>query len=351
MELLRISVPSSGPIVQTIDKSLLIAHHAIAISEEPPELKEALSNLFKGGLPHENTFRAKELHKQLMTKITVLGGLENFLTSDEIKNYLKALSNLQKLANEKEKLLFELLNNADAENLVELVNKLEEFEKVVINKQLTTLGTKGSINTVLNSIVDRIMGLLLQEALTKDIYISLGFAVARMNPIWDIPDERELIAKLKSKVLTDDFKQCLYESLKGNKVDKSKLDPIQRKFYYFANSVIWLLLHTPDVGIKYLPRVGKLTKVLVSVSRLVPLIGSVANIFVFGPVDETINIIALHGNEIRELKKEAQIAKKYQELLSEAGGKIGRLKDEGIGIIQTVITTTEKLNPLKRHNK
>ena len=307
----------SKPVIQVLDRDLLVfPDHEITLPGEELNLSELLSSLIRGGVSFENAFRARELHKRLNTTIGLAGGLRKILPYEEISRYSKVLGSLERIAVTEKEDLSQVLCFEDAESLTCLVEKVKEYEEEVLGRRTST-DFSGSVDSVLDGISEKIITILLTEALVRGSYINVALGIARLNPKWDIPYEADIPKYLKSKVLTRHFKNCLKERLKGNVVNKEELDSLQKKFFYFANGIVWVLSHLPEFAIKYLPYTRRITRLSVNIIHHIPIIGLLINSFL-GPVDEIIGIVGKHGDDIRILKRVAKQARRHHKFLSKA---------------------------------
>ena len=307
---------------------LILPSLKVGTADEKPNLNEMVSYLlYKDGIPSENIYRARELYHELTYKISHFGGLERIVSEHEVALFSKIIKKIEQIK-DKGLPITKIITTEDAEILAKLVMRIETQEEEKEQK----LKAATSLDQVLNTISDKIVNILLQEAMVRGSYINIAIALARLNPIVDVPDENDLRTYLKSKVLTGEFKKCLLDGLRGNKVNKSKLDSLQKKFFYFANSIVWIIAHMPEAAVKYLPRVGKVTRLSVNIIHQIPIFGPLINTF-FGPVDEAIRVFELHPQEIRLLRKEA----KQLELLKKISDAVVKLKDESVGLVRQVL--------------
>ena len=303
MKLRKILPEKSEPSSAVIQRSeIIIPSQEVYSLLETPNQNVLIANLLKGGLGFENAFRAKELYKYLTHKLDNVHRLDSLLEQAEQVHISRALCNLKSLAKEDGSLPSQNLSCEDAEALAKLAIKLEVLEEQAEEQKERRLLVSSSLNSVINSIADKIITIMLQDALQRGSYINLGISLARLNPIWEIPDERELTKYLKSKVVTDEFRKCLLESIKGNKPDIESLDKMQKQFFYMANTMIWLLMHIPGFAINHLPTTAKLTRISRNIIYYIPIIGSLIDPFL-GPVDEAIYIMWKNEREINLMKK------------------------------------------------
>lgn len=311
--------------------TLVIPSLKVTSLNEKPNLNELVSYLLiRDGIPAENIYKARELYNELTHKLSNLGGLEKIACEPDLERFSKIIKKLIKIR-DKGLSINKNITNQDAETLVELIIKIEKEEEEEKEKEIN-LKASTSLEQVLNTISDKIINILLQEVTIRGSFINIALALARLNPIFNVPDENDLRVYLKSKVLTADFKSCLFDSLKGNKVDKSKLTPLQKKFFRIANLIVWIIAHIPEFTVKYLPRVGKVTKLSVNIIQQIPIVGSLINTFL-GPMDEAIRIFELHPREISLLRKEA----KQLELLKKITDTVNKLKDESLGLVRKIL--------------
>lgn len=296
--------------------------------DHSPTLNELLAySLLPTKTPQENIFRARELYDNLRARFVTLNQCI-VLPEFDLNRFNKVLNKLQK-ATSKGQSFHEIVSPRDAETLVEILVKLEALQEEKDRK----LKAASSLDSVMNTISDKIINILLQEALTRGSYINLALSLARLNPIVEIPDETELREYLKGKVLTQEFKNCLLESIKGSKSGRSNLTPLQKKFFFFANIIVWTIVRMPEFAIKFAPRLSKVTRLSVHLIEQIPVAGSLINKF-FVPVDEAIRIIGRHPEEIRTLRKEAKQFKLLSKILDTAI----KLKEEGLNLMQKIFS-------------
>ncbi len=301
---------------------IIAADLRVFAPEYMPTLYESLAScLIPASTQEENVFRAGELHSNLYAKFLTLR-TGSILSEFDIDKFNKVLNKLEKIKNKKTR---SSINAKDAEILLELISRLEVLQEDKDKR----LKAANSLDSVINTISDKIMNILFQEALMRGSYINLALSLARLNPLLEIPDENELREYLKSKVLTKEFKTCLLDSIKGDKSGRSKLTPLQKQFFFFANMMIWIIAHMPEFAVKYVPRLGKVTRLSVNLIEQIPIAGTFINKF-FVPVDEAVRIIERHPEEIRTLRKEAKQVK----LLSKILDTMNKLGTEGLSILQ-----------------
>ena len=329
MPIILLTTPQAKSTTSIIDSPKIITTDLkISTLDHSPTLNELLSySLLPSKTPQENIFRAKELYDNLHAKF-VTSNIDKVLSPYELERFNKVLIKLQKIKSNGQSFQ-ETINPTDAETLMEIFPKLESLQEEKDKKLKTT----NSLDSIMNTISDKIMTILLQEALTRGSYINLALSIARLNPLVEIPDESDLKEHLKNKVLTQEFKNCLLENIKGNKCDKSKLTSLQKQFFFFANIIVWTIAHMPEFAIKYVPRLGKVTRLSVNLIEQIPIAGSLINKF-FVPVDEAIKIIEKHPDEIRTLRKEAKQVKLLSKMLDTAI----KLKDEGLNLLQKLFS-------------
>ncbi len=298
----------------------------------PLGYKPSLDELFAHSLlssktPAESIFRAKEFYDNLQTKFIALNANIS-LSEFDLQRFNKVLKKLQ-MVKASGKSFQEVVTPRDAEILTGLIETLEALQE----EKDRELKVVNSLDLVMNTICDRIMNILLQEALTRGSYINLALSVARLNPIVDIPDENELRESLKRKVLTPEFKNCLLESVKGSKAGRSNLTPMQKRFFFFANIIVWTITHLPESSIKYVPRISRVTRLSVNLIEQIPLAGPFFN-KLFSPIDEAIKIIERHPEEIRVLRRESKQVKLLNKILD----AVNKLKNDGINLFQRLFS-------------
>lgn len=323
------------PISQAMGSTSTLAYPTITTCdikvsslEHSPTLNESLAySLLPTRTPEENIFRARELYNNLHTRFVILNA-DKILSGFDLDRFNKVLNKL-KIIVSKGQSFQEIISPTDVETLAGILLRLEVIQEEKDRK----IKASSSLDSVINTIADKIISILLQEALMRGSYINLALSLARLNPIVEIPDESQLKDYLKSKVLTQEFKDCLLESIKGNKSSRSKLAPLQKQFFFFANIIIWTIAHMPEFTIKYVPRLGKVTRLSVHLIEQIPIVGSLINKF-FVPVDEAIRIIERHPNEIRTLRKEAKQVKLLSKILDTAI----KLRDEGLNLMQKLFS-------------
>lgn len=328
-----------SPFVRQLQKpKLVLPEGGLHISSGSSlSLFQLLINFLKGGSNFENSFRAKELYEKISSDITILGGLDKVFFPHEVSSFTRVLNHLRELGHSPNLVInVSPLSKTHEKILVELVSRIEFAKELQEHESKSIADIKKSLDSVLDSVTDKIIGILLQEALTRGSYINLVLAVSRLNPIWEIPDEADITKFLKGKVLTQDFRNCLKDSIRGREVDKEKLTFLQKKFYYFAKSMIVILINMPDFAIRLLPRLGKVTKLSLNVIHHIPIAGPLINSF-FGPVDEVIAVIGKNKDEIRILRNEAKKVRYFHKLLTNAKNFLSKVKDEGSGFIRQVL--------------
>ncbi len=291
-----------------VQLKLIIPNNNIATPEVESGLNELLSNFLKGGIAFENVYRARELHKELASKISKFGGIERLGDIRESKQFSDLLRILDKITKNNDNLINKPISISDAETLTKLIIKLEALEEQALAVKQEKAKVSSHLDLVLNGITDRIIMILINEAMARGSYINLAISIARLNPIWDVPDEYDLTQYLKKQVLTEDFRTCLKESVKGNKVRTDKLNPLQKKFFSLANYIIRLLCIMPEFLIKWLPRTGKVTKLCVNIVHQTPVFGPLITSFI-GPIDEIINMVRVYGEQIKYIRKVAKEAR------------------------------------------
>ncbi len=304
-------INSSEQTLSIIKPPQIIICNTTVMSEERLGLNQLFANLVRGGTAVENAFRAKEIYKELENKIANLSVIQSLGTEGEIRDFKKVLDDLKKLSksNNTSEVPF---NCTDAETLTKLILKLEALEEVSNERKENKAKIGSNLDMVLNGIADRIITILVNEAMARGSYVNLVVSVARLNPIWDVPDEYDLTQFLKKQVLTDEFRNCLKESIRGNKADTNKLNPAQKKLFHFSSYIVRLLCFMPEFLIKWLPRTGKVTKLSVNIIHQVPLIGPLITSFI-GPIDEVINLIRVYGDQIKYIRKTAKEAREQSE--------------------------------------
>ena len=314
MDLLnKIGLASPQPHQIFIKKTLIVPDENTSLYDSQRSLTEIFTSFLQGGTKSENIFRAKELHESLLSRLSKLREPVNYINEVELKIFQEALTKLENLVAKRTDKNKSILNSQDAQTIMELIEKIEFCEQEKEKQRLNQFKIKSHMNDVVDGIADKIMLILIRESMDRGSYIYLALAVARLNPIWEIPDETSISEYLKKKVLTDEFKQCLIQSIKGEKINKDKLNTLQKQFFYFANSITHILLYMPKFAIKWLPRTGKVTRLSLGIISRIPLFGRLFISF-FGPVDDVISIIKGHEKAILYLQQIAKEAKKQNKL-------------------------------------
>ena len=313
----KLGLATPKPAQIFIKKPFIVPDDNSPLFNSDPSIIQLYQNFLQSGTQFETVFRARELHNELSYNFSKIRNDIGYFNPVEIKIFSEALDKLEKLANKKGISNESHFNASDAQAIMELIEKIQFCNEEKENRKLKQVKFKSHINDVVDGIADKIMLILIRESMDRGSYIYLALAVARLNPIWEIPDETGIAEYLKKKVLTDEFKQCLTQSIKGEKVNKDKLNPLQEKFFYFANSITHMLLYMPKFLIKWLPRTGKVTKLSLGVISKFPIIGSLFVSF-FGPIDDVINILKAHSDSILYLQQVAKEAKKQNQLVEKA---------------------------------
>ncbi|GEM_PF-6678825 len=309
----KIGLVNSKPTQIFVKKPLIIPGENTSLFNFERNLTELYSSFLQSRTEYENIFRARELHNGLSSKLSKLIEPINYFNEAELKIFLEVLTKLERLSHTRTGQNELIFNSQDAQTIMELIEKIGFCEQEEENRKLKQVKIKSHINDVVDGIADKIMFILIRESLDRGSYIYLALAVARLNPIWEIPDESSITEYLKKKVLTDEFKQCLIQSIRGEKTNKDKLNTLQKQFFYFANSIIHMLMYMPKFAIKWLPRTGKVTRLSLGIISKFPVFGPLFVSF-FGPVDDVISIIKNHSESISYLQQIAKKARRQNKL-------------------------------------